>query len=93
MRVSKRAPQRILVARNGDKVNMIRHHAVRPDAEVMLREIVGHRLPVCEPIRIVYEDHIAPVPALRDMMRQPRNHHARQPAHTLPIYPTSLILQ
>ena len=93
MRVAECAAQRVLVARNDDKVNVVGHQAIGPYLKLLLREIVGHRLSIGKTIRVVYENITASIPALRCMMRQSRNHHSRQPAHACPIYPPSVTLQ
>ena len=64
-----------------DQVHMVGHQAVGPHRDLGLQRLLGQQVEVDLMVAILKEDGLAPVAALRDMMRKPRNHDPRQTRH------------
>ena len=55
--------------------------------EGVLPRVFQERQEISPPVLVVEEDVLAPIAALRDMMRQVRNHNPRHPWHNVILTP------
>lgn len=76
MRLTNCTPQRVRFARNQDEVHMVGHEAIRPDLNASFEALLGQQIAIEFVIAILEKDRLAPIPALRDMVRKIRNHNA-----------------
>ena len=67
--------------RHDDQMHVVPHQAVRPDAVAVLAGPLDQQREVLSVVLVAEERLHAAVPALRDMVRQPRNHDSRYPRH------------
>jgi len=68
--------KRIVTRGNGNEVNVVGHQAIAEDAHVMLAALRPQNVEIGNAV-IVHKKHVLPVvPALGNMVRETRNHHA-----------------
>jgi hypothetical protein len=61
------------------------HQAVGPHGNARLQRLLGQQIEIDLVIAILKEDSLAPVAALCNVMREPRNHDSSQSSHTRTI--------
>lgn len=64
-----------------DQMDVVGHQAVCPDLDARLQSLFGEQIEVDFVVAIVKEDGLAPVAALRDMVRKPRYDDASESRH------------
>ena len=67
--------------RRENEMHMVGHQAVGPNRYLRLRGLLGQQIQIDFLVAVLKEDRLAPVAALRDMMRKSRNHDPRETCH------------
>jgi hypothetical protein len=68
--------QGVSCRRDNDQMNMIRHEAVRPDADLVLAAPLDKQVKVRAVVILAEERRLPPIAPLRDMMWTIRNHNS-----------------
>ena len=81
LRLSHRPSQTRAVARNDNKVNVIRHQAVCPNLDAKFARLLGRQVAIDFLVAVLEKDRLAPIATLRDVVRNIRNDDARETGH------------
>ncbi len=81
MRLAYRLAEAIVPLRSHDQVDVIGHKTAGPDFDLCFLCLLGQQIAIDLVISVFKKDRLAPISALRHVVRQIRNHKTRRSGH------------
>ncbi len=88
VRLAQAATQAVLAVRHHDQMHVIGHQAIGPHLHAAAAAPFSQQLQIRTVILLLEEGLLSPIPTLRDMVGDPRNHNSRQARQARPPLPS-----